>query len=356
MLAPNRMVPLSGGCAAGQHLDQRGLAGAVRPDDADAVAALHPDREVVDDLALAIGPADALGLDDQLAGLVGFGSREVGIAGGAAIVAALLAQREQIAEPLDVALAAAGDAVAQPVFFHDDLAVELVLVALFLGQHLVAPGLERAETLVDLLDLAAIEPGGGARQIGHEAAVMADDDQRRAAAGEFAFQPFDGGEIEMVGGLVQQQDIGRGRQHPRQRGAAGFAAGNMRGIFLAVQPELLEDVARLIVIVAGPEAVLDIGQRGRKAGKVRLLRQIAHGGAGLHEAAAAVGLYEAGGDLQQRRFAGAVTADQTDALARGYRQFDARQQRRAAEGQLDVFQLDQGRRHKFSIQFWFCAM
>ena len=69
----------------------------------------------------------------------------------------------------------------------------------------------------------------------------------------------------MVGGLVQQQDIGRGRQHPRQRGTAGFAAGNMRGIFVAVQSELLEDVARLIVIVAGPEAVLDIGQRGRKA-------------------------------------------------------------------------------------------
>ena len=104
--------------------------------------------------------------------------REVGIAGGAAIVAALLAQREQIAEPLDVALAAAGDAVAQPVLLVDDLAVELVLVALFLGQHLVAPGLEGAEAAVDLLDLAAIEPGGGARQVGEEAAVMADDDQR----------------------------------------------------------------------------------------------------------------------------------------------------------------------------------
>ena len=41
--------------AAGQHLDQRGLAGAVRADDADAVAALDADGEVVDDLSLAIG-------------------------------------------------------------------------------------------------------------------------------------------------------------------------------------------------------------------------------------------------------------------------------------------------------------
>ena len=139
-------MPVSGGVAAGQHVDQRGLAGAVRPDDADAVAALDADREVVDDFAIAVGFADVLGLDDELAGLVGFGGGEVGIAGGAAIVAPLLAQRVQIAEPLDVALAAAGNAVAQPVLFVDDLAVELVLVALFLGQHLVAPGLEGARS------------------------------------------------------------------------------------------------------------------------------------------------------------------------------------------------------------------
>ena len=63
---------------------------------------------------------------------------------------------------------------------------------------------------------------------------MADDDKRAAAAGEFTFQPFDGGEIEMVRGLVQQQDIGRGRQHPRQRGAAGLATRHMRGVFIAV--------------------------------------------------------------------------------------------------------------------------
>ena len=177
---------------------------------------------------------------------------------------------------------------------------------------------------------------------------MADDDQRAAAAGEFAFQPFDGGEIEMVGRLVQQQDVGRGRQHARQRGAARLAAGEMRGVFVAVQPELLQQIARLVVVVAGAEAGLDIGERGGEAGEIRLLRQIADGGAGLHEAAAAVGLDQPGRDLQQRRFAGAVAADQADALGRRDRQFDARQQRRAAEGQRDVFQLDQRRRHGLS--------
>ena len=121
---------------------------------------------------------------------------------------------------------------------------------------------------------------------------MADDDQRATAAFQFAFQPFDGRKIEMVGRLVQQQDVGRGRQHPRQRRAAGLAAGDMRGVFVAVQPELLDQIARLIMVVAGAEAGLDIGQRRLVVAEVRLLRQIADGRARLHEAAAAVGLDE----------------------------------------------------------------
>jgi hypothetical protein len=53
------------GCArAGQKIDQRGLAGAVRPDDADAIAALQPDREMIDDSAVAIGLVDVLRFDD----------------------------------------------------------------------------------------------------------------------------------------------------------------------------------------------------------------------------------------------------------------------------------------------------
>jgi hypothetical protein len=69
------------------------------------------------------------------------------------------------------------------------------------------------------------------------------------------------------------------------------------------------------MIVAGAEAGLDIGQRGLVVAEVRLLRQIADGGARLHEAAAAVRLDDPGGDLEQRRFARTVAADQADPLA-----------------------------------------
>src|SRR5258705_12010875 len=98
----------------------------------------------------------------------------------------------------------------------------------------------------------------------------------------------------MVGRLVQQQYVGRGRQPPRQRRAAGLAARDMRGVFVAMQSELLDEIPRLVMIVAGAETSLDIGQRRLVVAEVRLLRQIADGGAGLPEAAAAVGLDEAG--------------------------------------------------------------
>src|SRR5664279_6446548 len=70
--------------------------------------------------------------------------------------------------------------------------------------------------------------------------------------------------------------------------AARPAAGQLRRVLVAVKPELLQHVACLIMVVAGAEAGLDIGQRGGKTIEIRLLRQVAHGGAGLHEAAAAV--------------------------------------------------------------------
>ena len=60
---------------------------------------------------------------------------------------------------------------------------------------------------------------------------MADQHQRRARRLEFVFEPLDAGDIEMVGRLVEQQDIGLGREHARQRRAALFAARKMGWVF-----------------------------------------------------------------------------------------------------------------------------
>ena len=191
---------------------------------------------------------------------------------GAAMGAARLAQAVQGGEPLDVALAPSRHAVAQPVLLGDDLAVELVLVALLFFEHLVAPALEVGEAAFDAARLAAVEPDRAARQIGEEAAVVADHDQRGAAAFELALQPFDRGQVEMVGRLVEQQDVRLRRQHAGERRAARLAAGEMGGVFAAVEPELFQQLAGLMRAVVRAEAGFDIGQRGRGVAEVRLLR------------------------------------------------------------------------------------
>ena len=81
----------------------------------------------------------------------------------AALLLPPLAQRVQLREPLLVALAPRGDAVAQPVLLHRDLAPELVALAFLLLQHRVAPGLECRKTAVQRAGDAAVQPDGGAR-------------------------------------------------------------------------------------------------------------------------------------------------------------------------------------------------
>ena len=93
------------------------------------------------------------------------GERDVALRAVGAGAAPVGAQGVEIGEALLVALPPRGDAVAEPVLLVDDLAVELVALALLLFQHRVAPGLVCGEALVEAAGLAAVEPDGGVRQI-----------------------------------------------------------------------------------------------------------------------------------------------------------------------------------------------
>jgi hypothetical protein len=57
-----------------------------------------------------------------------------------------------------------------------------------------------------------------------EGAVVRDQHQRCRASRAAALQPGDGVEVEVVGGLVEQQHVGRGHQRLRQRHALLHAA------------------------------------------------------------------------------------------------------------------------------------
>ena len=54
---------------------------------------------------------------------------------------------------------------------------------------------------------------------------MGDEDDGGVEGGEVALEPLERGDVEVVGGLVEQQQVGIARQRPRERGAGQLAAG-----------------------------------------------------------------------------------------------------------------------------------
>ncbi len=232
------------------------------------------------------------------------------------MAAKALAHGLQFAEPAHVALAPCRHAIAQPVLLAHDLAAKLVLLTLFFFQHDVAPFLEMAKALVQPAGLAAIEPHGGTRHALEEAAVVRDDDQRRRGAGKLLLQPFDDRQVEMVGRLIEEEDVGLRRHDAGKGSTAGFAAGEIVRPLLAGQAEMLHQIGGAIGIVGGSEPRLDIGADAGKTIHVGHLRQVAHCCRRLAEHLAILRLDQSRSDLQQRRLARAVAADQSDLVAR----------------------------------------
>src|SRR5262249_14089802 len=89
-----------GALRAGQHAEQRGLAGTVRPDDADDAATRQAERQIVDQQPLAVALAQVLDLDDRIA--EPFARRDVDLA---RLVALLKLARSELLVALQAGLA-----------------------------------------------------------------------------------------------------------------------------------------------------------------------------------------------------------------------------------------------------------
>ena len=71
---------------------------------------------------------------------------------------------------------------------------------------------------------AAIELENPAGDVVEEVAIVRDGDDRAGIVLEEALEPGDRFGVEMVGRLVEQQQVGRLQQQPAQRDAAALAA------------------------------------------------------------------------------------------------------------------------------------
>ncbi len=224
--------------------------------------------------------------------------------------------------------------------------------------------------------MAAVELQNPLGDIVEEVAVVGDRDHRARILLEEVFQPRHRFGIQMVGGLIEQQHVGLGQQQAAQRHAALLAAGQLAdhrvpgrqaqriggdfqlalqfpaadGVDLVLHLGLLfHELVHFVIrhglgepVADGVEAIdqalhvadafADHLAHGLGLIEHGLLRQIAHLDAGLRARLAFDVLVDAGHDLEQRRFAGAVQSQHADLGA-------------GEETQADVAQNDALGRH-----------
>ena len=217
---------------------------------------------------------------------------------------------------------------------------------------------------------------------------MGHDHHRGVEAAHEAFEPFETVDVEVVGGLVQQEHVEAGEEQRGQLGPGGLAAGQPAQLAVEGarrQAEVVGDgrgagvevgvaerhppVERAVVALWGAGIVggegcgrlVELRGRGRHLRAPRqqgahglarpglgLLGQVADGGGGGRQAdLPAIGLASPGEDPQQRRLAGPVGADETQAGTGGQHEVDAGEQQAGPGGDGEVAggQRGEGRGH-----------
>src|SRR4051812_35694055 len=158
---------------AGEQPDQGRLAGAVRPDDADARAAQDAQREIADDRPLAIALAGMLRLDGDTAAGIGEARLDLHPPRHADAIGELAPEIDERTHPSFVAPPPGGNALMQPDRFAGELLLELRLLARLGFVHFLGPILELGEAAVEAPERAAIEPQHAAREMAQEGPIMA---------------------------------------------------------------------------------------------------------------------------------------------------------------------------------------
>ena len=195
---------------------------------------------------------------------------------------------------------------------------------------------------------AAVELEDPAGDVVEEVAVVGDDQHRAGEVAQVLFEPARGLGVEVVGRLVEQQQVGLAEQQRAERDAALLAARELGDIGVARRaaerfhrhldlrfeiPQVLavDHVLELGGLVGGLVRVVhhqlvvaiddvllfldaghDVAEHVERRIELRLLRQVADPGAiGRPGLAGELGV-DAGHDAQQRRFARAVGAEHAD--------------------------------------------
>jgi hypothetical protein len=144
---------------------------------------------------------------------------------------------------------------------------------------------------------------------------VADDHECALVARQPAFQPVDRGKVEVVGRLVEQQQVRLAGQRPAQRGPAAFAAAEALSASRERSMPSWSAMASTSWRGGASSRQREI-QQGIVAGEERVLFQRDDPRARLDRALAPVSLDLSGDQLEQGGLAGAVATDQRQPVAR----------------------------------------
>ena len=247
------------GLDAVEDAGEGGLARAVLPDEGDLVAALDVERSgAVEDADLAVGRGIAFRegreFEHHAARAPGLGEtdRDGGLVGGRRREALHLFEHLDAALHLPRLRGLVPEALDEPLRLGDLFLLIEVGGPLDLPAFL--PFLEVEGIVARVLgDLPVRELGDGGHHAVEEIAVVRDDDDRAGIAFEVAFEPVDAVDVEVVRGLVEEEDVGaaeeesgEGHAHAPSAGEGGEGAVEVVG----VEAEAAEDGLR-----AGPHEV-----------------------------------------------------------------------------------------------------
>jgi len=129
----------------------------------------------------------------------------------------------QLFETPLIAFPACRDPALEPARFGFEFLVEFLCGLEFGIGELLGPCIELRIAVAVVAQLAPVHPEGVGGDRLQKGPVMTDHHKRLAPLHQIALEPFDGRQIEMVGRLVEQQDVGVGEHRPRHRGAPCFA-------------------------------------------------------------------------------------------------------------------------------------
>ena len=363
-----------------QQTDQGGLATAVGADDAEPVTAQDGEIEIPYQGAAAPAMGHPLGLADQPPGALAGVDAKARPALAGPPLAHFGAQGLEPPHAPFVAGAARLDALADPVLF---LIQQLVLPGLLGGFGGLA--LFAAAQIVGIIarpvgEPAAVEfqnPGGEPLEKG---AVVGHEEQAAAPVEEKFLEPGDGFQVEMIGGLVEQQKIGPAGQRPGQEHPPLEPPGESVEVRLGIQAQARDHFRNTPLHFPGAGGFhgrldrFEFAQGGRlgilRQGRAQRMVALEQRGGGfqavghhVEDAAAAglghrliqpghfqarsaahlafVGRQLAGDDLEQGGLALPVAAEQTDPLPRLDGEIHRLHQRRRAKGEAEVAKGDQ---------------